>query len=330
MIAFGAPVLQAFSGALLTLSALPASVAPPRVMDAGLDALRDIVPFDAAWWGECSGGVDGLAPRNWLSGQRHLPEDFADEWNRIGTVDRFARESMARLGSAVRSSGFADPSPEVEAFARRHDICHVLAITRGLPGSGLLQFLALYRHTHSPAFDAPQALLFEAFTAHLMQRFSQRVRELIGAAGLPVGEDQALLDADGALVYVGARLGLALRERHPHWRGDRLPEPLADRLRQLPTQCRLGRHHLAAQPVGDLVLLSLAPRHRAPALPPRELGVALLYAEGRSHKDIARATGLSPATVRTYLRDAYLRLGVSDKVALGRVLTGARPKRRRA
>ena len=52
------------------------------------------------------------------------------------------------------------------------------------------------------------------------------------------------------------------------------------------------------------------------------MSVALLYADGRSHKEIARATGLAPATVRTYLRGAYLTLGVSDKVALGRALAG--------
>jgi DNA-binding NarL/FixJ family response regulator len=54
--------------------------------------------------------------------------------------------------------------------------------------------------------------------------------------------------------------------------------------------------------------------------------VALLFASGRSHKQIARETGLSPSTVRTYLRDAYLRLDVSDKVALGHALMGRHPR----
>ena len=76
------------------------------------------------------------------------------------------------------------------------------------------------------------------------------------------------------------------------------------------------------------MLLSLAPQRRAALLPPREMSVALLYADGRSHKEIARETGLAPATVRTYLREAYLTLGVSDKVALGRALAGRKPRRR--
>ena len=42
----------------------------------------------------------------------------------------------------------------------------------------------------------------------------------------------------------------------------------------------------------------------------------MLYAQGRSHKDIAATLGLTPATVRTYLRTAYAALGVSNKLEL--------------
>ncbi|MNT28249.1 Bacterial regulatory protein, luxR family [compost metagenome] len=46
------------------------------------------------------------------------------------------------------------------------------------------------------------------------------------------------------------------------------------------------------------------------------MSAAMLYAQGRSHKDIAATLGLTPATVRTYLRTAYSALGVSNKVDL--------------
>lgn len=54
----------------------------------------------------------------------------------------------------------------------------------------------------------------------------------------------------------------------------------------------------------------------ASPLSPRELAVALLYAQGHTNKEVARLLGLSPATVRTYLRDAYQLLGVSNKIEL--------------
>jgi len=289
-----------------------------------------LVPFDAAWWGECSGGMDGLAPRSWLSGRINLSADFAREWNRIGATDRFARESMQRLDAVLCDAGFDDPEPQVEAFARRHDLFHVMAITRSLPGSGLLHYISLYRHESSAPFEDSHRVLFDQFSAHLMQRWSARIAELVGDSDAPAAEVQALVDAQGDFVYVGAQLALLLREHFAHWNGTRVPDALAAALARVPGHTMLGRRRLAAQACGDLVLLTLAPQHRPASLPPREMSVALMYAEGRSHKQIARETGLSPTTVRTYLREAYLRLGVSDKVSLGRALAGKRPLRRAA
>jgi DNA-binding CsgD family transcriptional regulator len=74
--------------------------------------------------------------------------------------------------------------------------------------------------------------------------------------------------------------------------------------------------------------VALAWQHRAGAasltsaatssspLSPRERGAALLYAQGHTNKEVARLLGLSPATVRTYLRDAYRVLECSNKVEL--------------
>jgi len=321
----GRQVLESFSEQLLTLDKLPAGVSPSRLMSDGLAGLRSLVPFDAAWWGESSGGIDGLAPRNWLSGRINLSADFAREWNRISASDRFANESMQQLDTIVSAVGYADPEPAVEAFSRRHDLYHVMAITRSLPGSGLLQFVALYRHRASSAFQPAHRVLFEQFSAHLMQRWGARIAALVGD-GSDVGEAHGLVDTAGDLVYVGARLALLLRECFPQWDGTRLPAGLALATRDAPATLKLGGRRLGTQRCGDLVLLSLTPQRRSAPLRPRELSVALLYADGRSHKEIARETGLAPATVRTYLREAYLRLGVSDKVALGRALAGQPPR----
>jgi hypothetical protein len=114
---FGRQMLEAFSARLLALDRLPADLSPSRLMSEGLAGLRSLVPFDAAWWGESSGGMDGLAPRNWLSGRVNLSADFARDWNRIGAADRFANESMRRLDTVVCETGYADPEPAVEAFA---------------------------------------------------------------------------------------------------------------------------------------------------------------------------------------------------------------------
>ena len=132
-----------YNAALAHILALPAGTSPARLMQEGLRGLRTIVPFDAAWWGENSGGLEGLAPRNWLSGRLHLGAQFAREWNRISSTDGFARGSMEQLDRVVTMRGYEDPVPEVEAFARRHDLHQAMAVTRTLPGSGLLHFVAI-------------------------------------------------------------------------------------------------------------------------------------------------------------------------------------------
>jgi DNA-binding NarL/FixJ family response regulator len=56
------------------------------------------------------------------------------------------------------------------------------------------------------------------------------------------------------------------------------------------------------------------------SLTPRELAVAAAFGEGRSHKAIAARFGLSPATVRHYLRTIYTKTNVSNKAELANLL----------
>jgi DNA-binding CsgD family transcriptional regulator len=52
----------------------------------------------------------------------------------------------------------------------------------------------------------------------------------------------------------------------------------------------------------------------------------MLYAQGHSSKAIARLLGLTPATVRTYLRNAYDQLDVGNKIELATRLGPVPPR----
>jgi two-component system nitrate/nitrite response regulator NarL len=52
-----------------------------------------------------------------------------------------------------------------------------------------------------------------------------------------------------------------------------------------------------------------------PALTPRELEILALAAEGNSGPQIARELVVSPATVKTHLKNLYEKLGVTDRAA---------------
>jgi DNA-binding CsgD family transcriptional regulator len=52
----------------------------------------------------------------------------------------------------------------------------------------------------------------------------------------------------------------------------------------------------------------------ATPLSPRELEIVALSAKGQSNKELARALGISPSSVDTYMRRIFAKLGVTDRV----------------
>lgn len=321
------PPLQALSASLLDLTALARQARPQQLLHDALQLLQRLVPFDSAWWGEVSAGNAQAAPRNWLHGSIGLSQRFAQEWNALAVGDEFARMSMERLGEVICENGPDAPGalpPELEAFCRRHGLFHCMAITVELQGSGLMFFVSVYRTPKGPPFTAVETELFGEFVAHLRCHWHHTLQSLQALPSAHPWDGHALAEPDGHLLYVGLHLGQALHQAHPQWSGPALPAALQAGLRKLPGTLALGKNtRLRFEACGPLVLISLVLRQPGSAqrpsqspLAPRELGVATLYAHGHSYKDIASTLGLSPATVRTYLRSAYTLLGVRNKVEL--------------
>ena len=320
--------LQSFSVALLALAEVARTAPPERLIHDALLALRPLVPFRSAWWGECSDRGPHSAARNWLHGRINLSPSFAKEWNALADDDRFAIQSMRSLGVVQRFSGHDDPNPDVTAFSRRHALDHGMAVTVELPGSGLMFFAAVYRDEVSPGFDDVECTVFAEFLAHLLQHWRLRVRELLLGTHPRASDAFALADSHGNLLYLGARLGGLLQEEYPRWSGSTLPDELASMVAQAPSTVTLGAQRIVLQPCGELVTLALEREGRVTRLPPRERSVAVLYAQGHSYKEIARLLELSPATVRTYLRNVYLQLGVRNKIELSGALAPTARTRR--
>jgi hypothetical protein len=88
-----------------------------------------------------------------MHGRIDLPESFAAEWHKSAGNDKFSHDTLSRPGEVVRDSGFTDPDEEVDAFARRHELYHLMCITFELPESGLMFFVCLYRGSDAPAFN---------------------------------------------------------------------------------------------------------------------------------------------------------------------------------
>jgi LuxR family maltose regulon positive regulatory protein len=73
------------------------------------------------------------------------------------------------------------------------------------------------------------------------------------------------------------------------------------------------------------------PRAITGALSPREIGIVELIGQGRSNKQIARGLGIGPETVKTHVKNIFLKLGVERRAqavahaqALGLICEGGR------
>ena len=320
-------MLQAFNRCLLQLGRLARERGAAEFIADGLQVLRQQVPFASAWWGEMSTSVASAPPQSWMHGRIDLPESFAGEWQQSAGSDKFSHDTLSRPGEVIRDSGFTDPDADVDAFARRHDLYHPMCITFELPESGLMFFVCLYRGEQAPAFNDSEAALFSAFCDHLLQLWRFQVQDMIRIDTGNGASDFGVARMDGTLLYVGASLCAAIQREVPGWSGSMLPAQVIGQLERAPCVIRLGRCALTLSPNARHVILSLETQSRGAVLAPRERTAAMLFAAGHSYKEIARILGLSPATVRTYLRNCYLQLGVKSKVELGSVLSAQATRR---
>ena len=291
--------LRTLSRSLLRLSEQAQQVAPQDLLHQVMQTLQGLVPFDSAWWGEVSAGDVQTAPRNWLHGCIGLSRSFAEEWNALAAVDLFGLQSMQQLGVVIRERDAVGPEPDhpdVVAFSQRHGLHHCMALTAELPHSGLM-------------FLSPS-------TARQPGRSFRTARPC------------CLASSSCTRCSNGTTVCSACKATRPAAPGTALPLPGRRANCCLPGCASAGRWakpapagtaptcRLRLEPCGPLVAVSMASRQHKQALAPRELSAAMLYAQGRSHKDIEATLGLTPATVRTYLRTAYAALGVSNNLEL--------------
>lgn len=313
-------VLQRFSREVLGLAEIPQCPSSGSWLHQAVRGFANVVSFDTAWWGQVYVPPGQTPAKNLMHGSLGLCPSFAAEWNHISALDRFANGSISQLGKAVREcygDRPEDAKTAVGAFCERHDIYHSMAVTLDFPSSGMLFFVSINRGRSRYGFDEVDALLMEEFVRHLARCWKAHL-EAVRADGLSNAWDgYALSSRKGELLYIGREVGAALNEGYADWQGSRLPGYLADMLARVPCTFYPGHsREIVVQPCGELISLTMCSRRHTSALAPRELSAARLYSQGSSYKEVARALGITPATARTYLRNAYLRLGVSNKVEL--------------
>ena len=305
------------------LEGLAAAWNGPRnqILERGMAVLRKSVPFDGAWWGLIEGPPDvAVVPSFHLAGYWGLSEGLCQEYAEICGEDSFAAAVLAHPGQVLRWSGTEDAvAPIVQDWVKRHQLAHGASVCSHEVFSGQSFVVVLYRLEGATAFTDEEAILMRFLLEQLGMLWSKNLQDIFNAETAAALSGTLLAKPDGALLYCGA--GMAMRLSSLGWdqQGQHAPPALLQ-YGSAGGRVRIGGEWVVVSTDGDGLRAQLVSSGSTPALPSRLLRVAALSCDGLTAKEIARKLDLSPATVRTYLRDAYNQLGVRNKLELHGVL----------
>lgn len=326
-----------YNNLLVSLYRAAREMSRERFQCLALKSIQPLLRFDAAVWGA----------GRFVGGAFHVSHAFELD------VDPEALQAWRSIGGDGRDKaialGFANPGRTLQHHAptlfsgRRYADIRDYAVRFGrqcylvteIPESDALepQWVSLYRADPDAPYDSSERLLCESLMPHFAEalRINAAVHaERVGEATRGGGYDAiALADRQGRLHFAQERFLGRLREEWKEFGQDSM---LPAELRRLVTDAQAefrGQHvRVSLQRSADMVLLSAHEISAFDRLSPRRGCVARLYAEGHSHKEIARQFRISPSTVRNHIKAAYRDLGVNSKAQL-RALDGGSSRSRK-
>lgn len=313
--------LAALSSLLLAWHQLSGQSSLENFRIGALEMLEAHLPLSAAWWG--LGHLRGRSPLVLQSYLHRLPAAFADEWLSIADIDELAHAIGEHPGVTKIYIGNEAP----ERFDSRYGIVSALSTAMPAEDTGLSHFFSIYRDDSLPSFTEEDRALVELLVPHLFLAEEQQGRAALQRELANRRELSAKVNEHAWLEQASPAFCQVLMAEFPEWAGGRLPEVLHGLI--LTGEGQWQGHTLDVSVSrgadgGCHVSLKL---RMSLGLTRREEMVARAYAGGISHKEIARELGLTPATVRSYLQQCYLKLDVSNKISLGDALRGGNVSR---
>ena len=305
--------LNEFSAFVLSLSSGTHAAEAERFQQRTIARLQSCIGFDSAWWGVGAIGADRVL--TFQSFLHELPATFLDDWTAIAHADRLAFRVFAHPGVAQLSE--QPRAEEMQRFCQRHGFGSALSISLPDASSGLGMFLSLYRNSAAARFSEEERCLYQLLMPHVVVAWRESWKDEIFRQHVDREICYALVSDQGLLLDADPEFSRRLLAEWPDWTGTALTG-------QVQAVARTGKGYRGkyieiyvkeANAAGATTLWCI-PRSAA-ALTPREESIARQYAIGFSYKEIARHFDLTPATVRSYLRDCYIKLGVSNKYELG-------------
>lgn len=286
----------------------------PHLLDWAAGALSRIVGFDAAW----CGWADMVPPMVDIIGTTtlNLPDDYVAFWNDMKHDDMLAGD-VKEMSDTGRQWAQYDrdgrrQTDGMMALSDRYGLRKLSVVTRPVNPLRPQLFISAYRGGGaSQALNRCELTFLACALDHMQSVLDQSedpdgaaLRLLVDSRGRPVAGSSAALE-----LWMGSRAAPQAGRR---------AESFAQALRRR----GLRAVHNPTAVAGGHVLteLRLLPERSSDRLTAREREIADLIAEGQTHKEIARALGLAPSTIRNQTARIYAKVGVSSRAALTRVL----------
>lgn len=294
------------------------SVETPRFREWAMRQLRQVLPFDAGFWGT------GLLE----TGQFHTAT-LIDLPPRYTAALEATRETNPLLGPLLAELGtpkaMEDVVPDAEFyksdlyrdFFKRFGIERMLSTMHVDERSGILSLLSVYRFDRKNKFSKADHETQRRAVHHLVNAASQAYfSRLFLPQNYKPADVAAMCDSHGYFHEVQPPFLDLLADHFPDWRGRRLPFGVPKKKADF---CLKGLH-VYSEPVGQLHCLRIREKQALDELTEREREVVLGVCRGLSFKAVAKEIGLAPSTVSSHLYRIYDKLGVKSRTALAKLV----------
>lgn len=309
--------IDAFSKTLLEIYRLAREEPLERFLETMLECIQSIIPFKSAWWGRGSEAV-------YTPGVMHscyfynLPDNYFDVWHKMRFFDDTIELVKTNASKAVTIDFQHDKiSEQLIKLGREFNFNKIMCVQNNDKISGLGNHLSLYRDKYAPPFSTLEQQLFQSLMPHLLVAASiNHIRNCHELFGSPNGTDVVLAtcDINGILRSSEPAFAELIQTEYPDWHGPQLPFTPT-------TKCIHGQYLVIdIQTKEDVFLLLAHPISAIDQLSTREKEVAVSFGQGLTYKEIAQEIGISPNTVRYYLRSIYTKLEVHNKADISRLL----------
>ena len=193
------------------------------------------------------------------------------------------------------------------------------------PSTGQFSVVCLHRDATMPSFSEAERQLHENLLPHWIECLNMnRVDTLLRLveSGRRSVYRVGIVDSEGLIHFAQQGFGESIHAEWPSWKGGALPEPLiAAAAQDIPIDYRGINAIIRFTPTsGKLKLVRIRNRERYDSLTQREQQILELLFHGLTVKDVARDLEISPSTVDNLRSGAYLKLGVSNRTELARIM----------